>query len=195
MDLHALIHHYARHPEWIFFIASALGGQEMILPLAFLVGQGFWSLRMLFIVTFFATIMVDLFWFGLARLGREWKWLKRFSHEDSKVKKFVNRLAKDEATLLLLTKFIYGTRVISVLYLSLGGLKVLRFILLNILVTIPWLLLIISIGWLAGRGFSFFGNIVRHPALFTIGVVGLVLLFQWAKKLTLRWLSIKPEPL
>lgn len=183
MELHGLIEHYSRQPDALFFVAAVVGGQEMILPLAFLVGEGFWNVPHLFAVTFIATLAVDLFWFGLARMGRHWKWLHHFTHDDGRVKKFVKRLSKSEATLLLVTKFMLGTRVVSVLYLSLDGLKTLRFMLLNFLVTIPWLTLIIAIGWLAGRGSSFFGNIMRHPILLTIGVVALVLLFQWTRKL------------
>lgn len=154
----------------------------MILPLAFLVGRGLWSVQELFFFSFIGTIMVDLFWFLLARLGKEWKFLNQFFQKDSKIKKFAQKFSKHEATLLLMTKFIYGTRVISVFYLSLDGLRTLRFLILNILVTIPWLTLIIAMGWLAGRGSVFFGNILRHPALFTIGIVALVLIFQWIRK-------------
>jgi len=182
MELHGIIEHYSRHPDALFFVAAVVGGQEMILPLAFLVGEGMWNLPHLFAVTFVATLTVDLFWFGFARLGRRWKRLEHFTREDSRVKKFVQRLSKNEATLLLVTKFMLGTRVVSVLYLSLDGLKVFRFMLLNILVTIPWLAIIITIGWLAGRGSSFFGNIMKHPLLLTIGVVAMVLLFQWIQK-------------
>jgi membrane protein DedA with SNARE-associated domain len=182
MELQSLIENYSRHPDALFFVAAVLGGPELILPLAFLVGEGFWSIPRLFAVTFVATILVDLFWFILARLGRNWKWLQKLTHEDSRVKKWVKRLAKSEASLLFMTKFIFGTRTVSVLYLSLDGLKFLRFMLLNMVVTIPWLLIIIAIGWLAGRGSNFFGGIMNHPVLLAISVVGLILIFQWTKK-------------
>jgi membrane protein DedA with SNARE-associated domain len=192
MELHGLIEHYSHHPDLLFFVAAVVGGQEMILPLAFLVGEGFWNIPHLFAVTFVATIAVDLFWFGLARLGRRWKWLQNWIQRDGKVKRFAQRMSKNEASLLFMTKFILGTRVVSVLYLSLEGLKVFRFMLLNILVTIPWLAIVIGIGWLAGRGSTFFGNLMRHPVLLTIGVVSLVLLFQWGKRILERKV-LEPE--
>lgn len=182
MELHGLIQQFAHRPDLIFFLGAAIGGQELILPLAFLVGQGLWSLPHLFVIAFIATILVDLMWFTLARLGRKWPWLQKITHKDGNIKKFVQKLSKHEAGLLLVTKFLYGTRVVSVLYLSLDGLKMLRFLLLNMLVTLPWLSIIIAVGWLAGRGSTFFGNILKHPALLTIGAVVLVLVFQWVRK-------------
>ena len=52
---------------------------------------------------------------------------------------------------MLFIKFLYGTRILTILYLSTQKLQLSTFLLWNAIGTLLWLVVMISIGWLAGN--------------------------------------------
>ena len=54
--------------------------------------------------------------------------------------------------MLLYTKFLYGTRLITILHLSSRKISFRSFFLFNIISAVIWLFVVIPLGWLAGMG-------------------------------------------
>lgn len=170
---------FAEHPIILFFLAAYIGGEELIVPLAVLVGQGLWSVETLFITCFIATVLADASWFLLGRHGvRQRKFFQKYEHRFERASVFFRKIAKSELGILLTTKFIYGTRIFSIIFLSLEGLALPKFIIINSLVTFIWLSCIVTLGWMIGRGSSLFLNIYRHPVYITLGLILIVVLFH-----------------
>jgi len=88
---------------------------------------------------------------------------------------------------LLFIKFLYGTRIMAILYLSMRRMRFLTFLLFNTIGTIIWLVAIILVGWLAGKGVA---NIDEIYQRFEFVLMTLVLLLVCYKMLTI-WLGKK----
>lgn len=179
MDFSSLVSQFAQHPIILFFIAAFFGGEELIVPLAVLVGQGLWDVQTLFAVCYLATLISDAGWFLLGRHGvRQRKFFQKYEQRFEKASAFFRRIARSEMGILLTTKFIYGTRIFSIIFLSLEGLSLPRFVGINAIVSFVWLTCVITLGWMIGRGSSFFLNIYRHPIYMTLGLILLIVLFH-----------------
>jgi len=182
MDFHFLLSQLVDHPIILFAISAYIGGEELIIPLSILVGHGLWDLQTLFIATFISTIMADLTWFLLGRHGiQKHRLFERHKHRYKKISKFIRKISKSEFKLLLITKFIYGTRIFSIIYLSLEGLSISKFLKLNFFVVSIWLSAIIGMGWMIGKGSTFFVNIYEHPLILTTGILILIFIFHFGR--------------
>ncbi len=182
MNFHFLLSQLIDHPIILFFISAYFGGEELIIPLAILVGHGLWDFQTLFITTFISTLIADLTWFMLGRHGiQKRKFFERYQHRYKKISHFIRKIAKSELKLLLITKFIYGTRIFSIIYLSLEGLSVSKFLKLNFFVILIWLSTITGMGWMVGKGSAFFVNIYEHPLILIAGILVLVFLFHFIR--------------
>lgn len=135
------------------FIGSVVFGETIILAAAFLSGQGLWSVQTVFWLTFLGTVFSDCIWYVLgkkfARKSREW--------EEKKMKyraflSMLERITRRRAFLsLLFIKFLYGTRIITIMYLAIHNLRFRTFLLFNSIGTLLWLLVLLPIGWYAGH--------------------------------------------
>jgi len=179
MDLDSLISHFVQNPLLLFFLAAYIGGEELIVPLAVLVGQGLWNVESLFIACLVATILADTTWFLLGRHGvQRRKFFQKYQYRFEKASVYFRKIAKSEFGILLTTKFIYGTRIFSIIFLSIEGLALPKFIFLNSIVTFIWLSCIVMVGWMIGKGSSLFLNIYKHPIYIGLGLIGLIVLFR-----------------
>lgn len=182
MDFHTLLSQFAQHPVILFFLAAYLGGEEIIVPLAVLVGQGLWDVGTLFVVCYIATVLADASWFLLGRHGvRETHFFRKYEHRFQKASVLFRKIARSELGILLTTKFIYGARIFSIIFLSLEGVSLSRFVLLNSFVVFIWLSCVITVGWMIGRGSSFFLSIYRHPVYLSAGLIVLIVIFHTAR--------------
>ena len=83
----------------------------------------------------------------------------RFAHRFERITKRSEAVMKRLDTLyagrpfrvLLMSKFIYGTRVLTIIYLSLEKISAIKFLVSNLLGTFVWLSAVVAVGWLAGR--------------------------------------------
>jgi membrane protein DedA with SNARE-associated domain len=118
------------------------------------------------------------------------KFSHRFEHISKRSEALLKRLdelyANQPFRALLVSKFIYGTRFLTVVYLSLERVSALRFLVMNFLSTFLWLVSIVAIGWFAGK--SIFNLIpiisdVKYALLFIVLlVISLKLAPIWFQK-------------
>ena len=135
------------------FFGGFFFGETVIIPAAFLAGEGILSLSSVFWVTFLGTIVADTIWFFVG--PTLFRFAHRFAYVQTRSEGMMNRLetlyANKPFRALLVSKFVYGTRILTVLYLSLEKISAIRFLLINLASTFVWLLGIVAIGWLAGK--------------------------------------------
>lgn len=105
---------------------------------------------------FAGTLTADIAWFAAANrsLGRFARDLdQRREHSDA-LAWLDRRSGVRPARMLLFVKFVYGTRILSIAYLSSRGVSGRDFVLYDAIGTAVWLAAIVPAGWLVGRGVS-----------------------------------------
>lgn len=146
----------ADHAAILTLAGSFLGGEETIIGItALLTHQGvplwkpyvFASIGTLCSDTLIATLAKTKFYDHLANMR-----LIKNAH-------FIleQRVAKNDKTgirTLLISKFIYGTRIFTMLHISKNKVTLRQFILYDFVVILTWLIPITIIGWLAGKGIA-----------------------------------------
>ena len=180
--LDSLLTTFNTYPLVIYFVAAVLGGEELLIPLAILTGHGFGDFFGLYAMGFLGTLLSDCLWFLLGRHGlQQRKIFQRHHGRYEVVSKTIRKLAKTDVGLLMVTKFIYGTRIFTILYLSVEGTSFPRFVKIMIPIILVWLLCVVGMGWLIGKGSTFFLNIYEHPMIASLCFVSLLLLFHFVR--------------
>ena len=135
------------------FFGGFFLGETVIIPAAFLAGQNILSLSEVFWLTFLGTVSADVLWFLVGPFL--WKVAHRFETISTKSEAVLKRLdelyANQPLRALLVSKFVFGTRFLTVIYLSFERVSALRFLVMNFLSTLLWLTTIAALGWLAGE--------------------------------------------
>ena len=171
------------------FLGAFFFGETVILTAAFLAGQGTWSIESVFWLSLAGTVTSDSLWFLLGQTF--FKFTKRWEKYQDQYQTFLIKLEKITGQRpflsLLFIKFLYGTRILTILYLSIRKVRYATFLLFNTVGTILWLSVMIFVGWLVGRGV---GNAVQIFSRVEYIVTALVLLIVFFRIMT-TWLSKK----
>lgn len=167
------------------FLGAALFGETVIISSAFLAAKGVFSLASVFSLTFLGTIVSDSIWFYFGSN------IINFSRKSEKYKDYILKIEKITGNktflALLFIKFLYGTRILTIIYLSIKRISFIRFLIFNTLGTLIWLPVIIGIGWFAGKGLI---NLIPLFNRIEYILVTLVLLIVIVKMVTI-WLTEK----
>ena len=88
---------------------------------------------------------------------------------------------------LIFAKFLVGTRIVMLLYLSNLEFSFKEFIRYNVVATFIWLLVVIPTGYLSGLGFTYiaevFHNIYAGLGFVFLVLIVIVILQLWLKKI------------
>lgn len=136
------------------FLGTVVLGESVILAAAALAAQGSWSIWSVAVAAFTGTILSDATWFLLA--GRLVDRIERDPDRSARLRRHAARLDNWTAArphlALLFGKFVYGTRILSIAYLSARDTHLKRFLGFDAIGTVIWLAVILPIGYAAGRG-------------------------------------------
>jgi len=141
------------YPFIVSFIAGAIGAATSIF-LAGMSGAGLISFWKVFVFSFLGFVFAEILWFFVGRF-RIFRKLSLFSlrRGEKRVIKGLREIAsKNYFASLLATKFIYGTRILSLVYLGSSGERFGKFLRVNIPAIFIWSAVLMPLGWLAGRG-------------------------------------------
>ena len=115
--------------------------------LSMLSSRGFFGILLVFFVSIASNLTSDILFFSFGRGILKSKWCM-------KVSKKIKKKIKPESALFL-SKFVYGTRIITVVTLG-TSMKLKRFIFYDTLALIPITVLVLLLGWFAGKGINLF---------------------------------------
>lgn len=138
------------------FLTAAFLGDALIL-LGALAGAGKLSIITIAIFGLLGELFHDILFYFIAnsKFAHFVKKKLKLSKKRSKVAAFIEKLGKDSYFLpLFIAKFIYGVRDAMVLYVSHNEKKFKKYLWLILRIDILWLAIILTVGWLAGRGFT-----------------------------------------
>lgn len=173
------------YPFSVSLAGAFFGGEETILSLAYLSGQGLMPVSIVFVACLVGTVASDSFWFYAARhkfVDQALKY-KYFSKGYSKAASIFYKSFKSNLLVkLLLIKFMYGLRIVTMFYLSREKMSFKEFSFYNTIVIFIWLIINVVVGWSAGRGFSKAINILadtQKGLMLLIALIILINLFKW----------------
>lgn len=174
--LENLLLQFSDYAGTIAFLGAFLGGDSVVIFLAGLAGQGLMPLWKVFVFLILGTIISDVLVFSIGRT----KYFKRIvGHRyvkkgyDSVVAELDRFFHKKVLVVLIIAKFMYGTRFITLFYLGNKGITSKRFVWYDSIATFIWVIVLGTIGWLAGKGLANYISIIDNVELGTALLIGL----------------------
>ena len=161
------------YPSLVSFI-SAILSEEILLFIAILSGRGILPFYQVFIFGILGVTFIDLIFFYIGRSRLMNPFVKFFNLEES-----INQIqSKKRIFALFLSKFIYVTRMASIFYLGIHKMSYKKFFIYNFLSVILWAIIMLPIGFLAGKGFNIFLKAVKgFERLSTTILITIILVF------------------
>lgn len=163
------------------FVGAFIFGETIIIPSGFLASQGLMDVRTIFLVTLLATIISDSVWyfFGDKILHKKLREAS-FHHKYERVIGLVDRLAGKRPILALFPiKLIYGTRILTIIYLSAKKIPFWMFALVDLIASIPPLVLVIGLGWSLGKGWKTVPVILHDIPYVATGLFVTIILYKF----------------
>lgn len=190
-----LVTFIAFYPKSIAFLSGFIS-EELILFLAILAAE---EKKLFWTITFFSFMGVVFHDALICLLGRT-KVFGRFAKrmelkENNKgLVQFLEKMGGGHYLLpLALSKFIYGTRIALIFYVSNKYHKFSKFFFVNTIALLVWFIVMMPLAWLAGRGFSELIHYARGlEKLLAIAFFSVVFLYL-ARKLIIKILFKNKE--
>ncbi|MBI2410806.1 MAG: VTT domain-containing protein [Candidatus Kerfeldbacteria bacterium] len=187
-----IINFLSHHHVSIIFLGAFFFGETVIIAAAYLAAQGLWSPATVFLLAFFGTMASDICWFWIG--GKFHGAIeKRASYQvqQQKYAHFLKKLTGEKPFLaLLFIKFLYGTRILTLLYLSMRKVRMRYLVIYNAIGTIFWLAVIIPIGWLTQKGLTTAVPLLGKLEYSLLGILMLIILikilFLWINRITIE---------
>lgn len=196
--MNRLIEFLPNYSPVVGFFSTIFGGENGVLFVSFLAGQGFFYLPYIILFSFFAMILLDSFWFFFSKtriFGKLKKW-KKISKQYSSVQEHINKItAGKDMLLLLIAKFLIGTRILVILYLSSKDMPFSKFTKYNTPPTLIWAIFLGVSGWLAGRGFEIVWRLFNSIKIAISFLILIIILYYLMMKGINKWLMKKRKKL
>jgi membrane protein DedA with SNARE-associated domain len=170
------------------YLSTAFGGEFGPIAFAFLLAQDFIKFTPFIVFSFFGALSADILWFTLGKTQFAHKLLghRHVSRTVFVITEAVRKVSRGSHLLaIIFTKFLIGTRVVLILYISRTNIKFSTFILYDTIATIIWLTIVASIGYLSGLGFTYLSGVIEN----VYAGIGFVLLVLFGFVLAQMWLK------
>lgn len=166
---------------YIVSLVAGILGEEATLLLAFLASKNMMHLWVLMFVAPFGLLIGDILYFYLGKI-KTFKKMGDKIHdkhmEDGIAGKIVRFGKKYPIIALILSKFIYGTRIPVVVYYHTREMKLGLFMIYDFIALVIWTVIMIPLAWLAGRGLTSGLHLAKDfSAILGIAILFLVALY------------------
>lgn len=174
----------------VCMIGAFFGGDAIIIFLSSLSGQGLISFWTIIFFCSLGTISSDVMWFfiGRTRLTGKIISIKQLNSGYSKIERILKKFGTSDFLLLLIVKFIYGIRIIAIIYFSRERKNFFRFVNYNSIAVLVITLFVASLGWMAGKGISSYVNIYENFMTAIKIIVIFLVIFFILKSFIKKWL-------
>jgi|SRR3989344_1106517 len=187
-DLLSFIFSFFSSYSYLMSFLGSVGGEVALLFLVILALNGQISYWSVFVFFTLGTLVLDVIWFFIGRLKIvDFKQSRMFSKKSRKIEELIDKsTGKRYFLTLLFGKFIYGTRILTLLYVSLKKMSLTRFLLYNLAVIIIWVAFWSLITLIVGSGImiliEYFKNIQIILLSFLVIIIALYLMKKWIDK-------------
>ncbi|PIN93698.1 hypothetical protein COU54_02185 [Candidatus Pacearchaeota archaeon CG10_big_fil_rev_8_21_14_0_10_31_24] len=154
---------YELHPTLISFLAGIIS-EDVLTFVAIMYGGINYPLMWVMIFGFLGVLAQDYFFFFLRKMPMFSKFISNILSSKKKKKKikFIEDLSGSKLLLsLIISKFIYGTRIPMILLAGHKTKTFWKFSKIDIPALIIWTGIMVPIAWFAGRGFSKALSLIR----------------------------------
>jgi len=198
LTLTTILQFFGMYPSLISFLGGVLGGEETIILLSVIAAHGYMNIWTVIIFCYLGILASDTVWYYIGKSSLFGWFVKRKGV--SKAYYHLDR-ALDRATMgndfqaLLATKFLYGFRIITIMYLSRERMNLIKFVFYSAIVDAIWISVVSSIGWFSGKGIKFAllvsNNLIVSFALLGIVLIVFVILMGIISNKLRKWLTKK----
>lgn len=178
-----LLPYISQHGIIISFLIGFITGETFIIILAFLSATGTIPL---WYVVIFCTLGMYLSDFVPFTIGKSRLLSRLFKVKNKKAtKKLEDKFLKYTHNNLFLalfyTKFIYGLSIPALIYFGHKGVSYKKFALYNVGVELIFVPIVVSVGWLAGKGFTYFLTAFRNIKLAIFLLIFLIIIVYFIR--------------
>ncbi len=176
--------------QWpAIFLGAFFFGESVIITAAFMAAQGLWSLPSVFALAFAGTLASDAAWYLLGTgIYLHFRHNPAHRARQERVLTLIDHYAGNNLLLFMLCiKFAYGTRILTIMYLSMRKMRFRIFIGFDAISTLIWLPVICAVGWLAGKSLANLAPFLNTVEYATVLLIFVIVLF----KLITVWISRK----
>jgi membrane protein DedA with SNARE-associated domain len=168
-----------KHIFVMAFFGAFAGGSSITLILAVLAGQGMFPVVELATGAALGNFCSDAVWFTIGRSTNfiRWKRAERISKGFLVVQNLWKKYRKSDLGIFILVKFLYGLRVITILFLGKIRYPVSRFMGLNAVAVICITIFLVTVGWSTGRGATLVLDIFGWFRIALTGFVAALLVY------------------
>ena len=156
----------------LLFIGVIFEGEAVLIAGSFLASRGYFNVSTVALVALAANTMSAQFYYTAARVrGRRW-FEGRFP-EKSVYRKIINWVARRDNWLLLISRFLFGFRIVIPAACGAIGMPAVRFTILNVAAGILWVIPTALAGYYFGENAT---RLIRGGRRYTFGAIGAAVL-------------------
>lgn len=181
---------FSNYGVLILLLGGVFGGEEIIIGLVFLSLMGLFPLWWIFIFVTAGEFIADflIFMFGRLHTIEYFKKKDWFARMYDTTDMFIKNASRDSIfRTLLYSKFMYGTRIIALLYVGSKKESIRKFVVAEGAVLVVWMSVAVVVGWLAGTSANQFKETFKHVEV----LVGVFFILLVAVTLGKKWLQTK----
>ncbi len=163
--LRTFLAHYPALQYVVIFLGAAFGGEAAIITLSFLAAQKFFPLLPFFLVSYVGTLSSDALWFAMGRtkLAAKITDHRHVSKTVFMIMEAIRKVSRGSHLLaIIFTKFLIGTRVVLILYVSKTNITLRDFMRYDLIAILIWIVVVIPIGLLAGLGYNYISKTLEN---------------------------------
>ncbi len=136
------------------FLGVAIGGEILILAVGFLSSLGYFNIFLAILVATLGVIISDTIFYLLGRIGRKkifYRIAKFFRISQKRIDKMESIFIKHDIKAMLLIRFVYGLRAMTLIVAGVSKMKYYRFFIYNFIGTFTWALVLGLLGYFFGE--------------------------------------------
>lgn len=175
MGIETFIIHYG---YIVILLGTFFEGETVVVLAGFLAHRGYLAFSIVVMAAFAGTFAGDQVYFfigrkkGIAYLDTHLAW-------KIKSDRVLRLMQRNQILVILLFRFVYGTRTITPFLIGASGVPPLKFIILNVLGGLTWAFVITGLGYVFGHAAELLLHDIKQYELIIIGAIILTGLFIW----------------
>lgn len=189
---------FGSYTPLVSFLGAIIGGEETLILLSILSSNGYLTAWVVLLFFYLGILVSDTIWFFLGK-SKLFDWFvkrKIISRVYLRWDKLLTKATKGSSFhALFITKFLYGFRIPTIMYLGREKVKVKSFLFDSAIIDFIWTLVVFAIGWFAGKGIllatDLSKNIVLYLLLVGITFIIFTIIVRILSGLIKKWLIKK----
>lgn len=167
------------------FLGTAIGGELLILAVGFLSSLGYFNIFLAIIVATLGVLITDSVFYFLGRLGRKkvfHRIAKLIRVSPERIDKLESFFKKHDIKAMLLIRFVYGLRAMTLIVAGVSKMKYHRFLLYNFIGTFTWALILGILGYFFGESWEILAEYIENIVLLIsiIVFIGIIIMLTIA---------------